>query len=67
VPRAIVHTATWYSVGVPPTLLDAQLIAWAYKTYELDAILRALPALLDEWRYDSSTVEKELSTSSEKT
>jgi phosphoenolpyruvate carboxylase len=54
VPRAIVYTATWYFVGVPPTLLDAQFIAWAYKTDELDAILRALPALLDEWRYDSS-------------
>jgi phosphoenolpyruvate carboxylase len=54
VPRAIVYTATWYFVGVPPTLLDAQFIAWAYKTDELDVILRALPALLDEWRYDSS-------------
>ncbi|KUO92044.1 MAG: phosphoenolpyruvate carboxylase [Pyrobaculum sp. OCT_11] len=54
VPRAIVYTATWYFVGVPPTLLDAQFIAWAYKTDELDAILRALPALLDEWKYDSS-------------
>jgi phosphoenolpyruvate carboxylase len=54
VPRAIVYTATWYFVGVPPTLLDAQFIAWAYETDELDAILRALPALLDEWRYDSS-------------
>jgi phosphoenolpyruvate carboxylase len=54
VPRAIVYTATWYFVGVPPTLLDAQFIAWAYKTDELDAILKALPALLDEWRYDSS-------------
>ncbi|MFZ8839210.1 MAG: phosphoenolpyruvate carboxylase [Pyrobaculum sp.] len=54
VPRAIVYTATWYFVGVPPTLLDAQFIALAYKTDELDAILRALPALLDEWKYDSS-------------
>jgi phosphoenolpyruvate carboxylase len=54
VPRAIVYTATWYFVGMPPTLLDAQFIAWAYETDELDAILRALPALLDEWRYVSS-------------
>jgi len=54
VPRAIVYTATWYFVGLPPTLLDARFIIWAYKTDQLDAVLRALPALVDEWGYDSS-------------
>jgi len=54
VPRAIVYTAAWYFAGLPPTLLDARFIMWAYKNDLLDAVLKALPALVDEWRYDSS-------------
>jgi Uncharacterized protein conserved in archaea len=54
VPRAIVYTATWYFVGLPPTLLDARFIKWAYKADELDALFKALPALLEEWKFDAS-------------
>lgn len=54
VPRAIVYTATWYFIGLPPALLDARFIIWAYKTGEIDQILRTLPALIHEWKYETS-------------
>lgn len=53
VPRAIVYTATWYSVGVPPIYLDADLIIELYKKDELDHLLKLVPHLEKEWLYDS--------------
>jgi len=53
VPRAIVYTATWYSVGVPPIYLDADFIVDLYRSDELDYILKLLPYLEKEWLYDS--------------
>jgi len=53
VPRAIVYTATWYTLGLPPTLLDAPLILELYKQDELDDLLKLLPALRRELEYDS--------------
>lgn len=54
IPRAIVYTAAWYFAGLPPTLLDARFIAWAYKRDALDEVVKALPALIREWEYDSA-------------
>ena len=54
VPRAIVYTATWYFMGLPPTFLDYSFIKWAYERGVLDQVLRALPALKAEWEYDSA-------------
>ena len=59
VPRAIVYTATWYFAGVPPTLLDARFIAWAYKNDVLDDVLRALPATVEEWKFESRFYSRE--------
>jgi len=53
VPRAITYTATWYFSGLPPTFLDARFVAWAYKQGSLDEIIRALPAFISEWKFDS--------------
>lgn len=53
VPRAIVYTATWYSIGVPPTYLDADFIVDLYKNGKLDDLLEVLPYLEKEWLYDS--------------
>lgn len=53
VPRAIVYTSAWYSTGVPPTFLDADLIIELNKRDELDYLLKQLPFLEEEWKYDS--------------
>lgn len=65
VPRAILYTAAWYALGLPPTFLDAQYLLDAYRRAELDAIFEALPALraeleLDAEYYDRGRVEREL-------
>jgi phosphoenolpyruvate carboxylase len=52
VPRAIVFTATWYTLGVPPTYLDAEYIINAYRSGEIDEVLKLMPQLLNEWRYE---------------
>lgn len=53
VPRAIVFTATWYALGVPPTLLDAPFMLELNKRDELDYLFRLLPALPAELSFDS--------------
>lgn len=53
VPRAIVYTAAWYSVGVPPVYLDADFILYLYRSRELDNLLKTIPYLEKEWYYDS--------------
>ncbi|MDK6029133.1 phosphoenolpyruvate carboxylase [Ignisphaera sp. 4213-co] len=53
VPRAIVYTATWYILGLPPIYLDAEFIANAYRSNEIDEILNYMPYLIDEWEYES--------------
>lgn len=53
VPRAIVFTAAWYTLGVPPTLLDAPFIAELSERGRLDELLDLLPALRLEWEYDA--------------
>ncbi len=52
-PRAIVYTATWYAMGLPPIFLDAPFIVKLAKEDRLDDLLKALPALKSEWEFDS--------------
>ncbi len=64
-PRAIVYTSTWYSLGLPPTLLDAPYVVELAKSGMLDTVLKVLPTYLKELEYDmeyfdSKTVEKYL-------
>ncbi len=53
VPRAIVFTAAWYTLGVPPTLLDAPFIVELSERGRLDELHDLLPALRLEWEYDA--------------
>jgi len=53
VPRAIVYTATWYTLGLPPAMLDADFIIHLYERGELDTLLEHMPFLVEEWRYES--------------
>lgn len=53
VPRAIVYTAAWYAVGVPPTLLDSPFLMSLRARGELDDLLKALPAYLKELEFDA--------------
>ncbi|ADM28568.1 phosphoenolpyruvate carboxylase [Ignisphaera aggregans DSM 17230] len=59
-PRAIVYTATWYSLGVPPTLLDADFIIDLYKRDEIDILLKYIPYLKKEIEYDSQYYDPEI-------
>ncbi len=59
-PRAIVYTATWYSIGVPPTLLDADFIIDLYKRDEIDILLKYIPYLEKEIKYDSQYYDPEI-------
>jgi len=52
-PRAIVYTATWYAMGLPPTLLDAPTIVELAKVDKLDIVLKALPTLRAELEFDA--------------
>lgn len=52
-PRAIPFTAACYSMGLPPTFLDAQFIIRASERGLLGKLLELLPALPLEWEYDS--------------
>ncbi|MEM1628893.1 MAG: phosphoenolpyruvate carboxylase [Desulfurococcaceae archaeon] len=54
VPRAIMYTAIWYLVGIPPVYLDAPFIIETAKNGELEELLKLLPYLVDEWKYESS-------------
>ncbi|MEM1613131.1 MAG: phosphoenolpyruvate carboxylase [Desulfurococcaceae archaeon] len=60
VPRAIVYTSAWYATGLPPTFLDADMILHLHKHDQLDEVLRLLPHLVDEWRYDSRFYVREV-------
>lgn len=53
VPRAIVYTSSWYTAGMPPTYLDAELIIELYKQDRLDYLIKLLPHLIREWAYDA--------------
>ena len=53
VPRAIVYTATWYTLGLPPTFLDAKFVIESYKSDEIDEILNYMPYLIEEWKYEA--------------
>ncbi|MEM1532625.1 MAG: phosphoenolpyruvate carboxylase [Desulfurococcaceae archaeon] len=61
VPRAIMYTAMWYNIGLPPTLLDSPYIVKLAKKDLLDDLLKALPQLVHEWSYDSSFYDPEIS------
>lgn len=61
VPRAIMYTAMWYSIGLPPTLLDSPYIVKLAKKDLLDDLLKALPQLVREWSYDSMFYDPETS------
>ncbi len=52
-PRAIVYTASWYAMGVPPTFLDAETIVELARQDKLNAVLKVLPSLRNEWSYDA--------------
>ncbi|MEL9990746.1 MAG: phosphoenolpyruvate carboxylase [Thermoproteus sp.] len=58
VPRAIVFTAAWYAVGIPPTLLDAPYVLELYRRDRLDYLFKALPAFLQEIRLDAQYYDK---------
>ncbi|MEM0006623.1 MAG: phosphoenolpyruvate carboxylase, partial [Ignisphaera sp.] len=51
-PRAIIYTATWYVLGVPPLLLDADFIIEAYKKDVIDDIVKYIPYIRREWEYE---------------
>uniref|UniRef100_A0A7J2U2S0 Phosphoenolpyruvate carboxylase n=1 Tax=Ignisphaera aggregans TaxID=334771 RepID=A0A7J2U2S0_9CREN len=53
VPRAIVYTATWYVLGLPPIFLDTEFITESYKNNEIDEILNYMPYLIEEWEYEA--------------
>ncbi|MCS7110627.1 MAG: phosphoenolpyruvate carboxylase [Ignisphaera sp.] len=52
-PRAIVYTATWYILGVPPLLLDADFIIEAYRRDAIDWVFKYMPYLKKEWEYEA--------------
>jgi len=52
-PRAITFTAAWYSLGLPPTFLDAPYILQLAREDRLDHLLRLLPNLVEEWSYEA--------------
>jgi len=52
-PRAIVYTASWYAMGLPPIFLDAETLVELARQDKLDAVLKALPSLKHEWTYDA--------------
>jgi len=60
VPRAIVYTSSWYVAGVPPVFLDADYISHLYKQDKLDDLLKMLPSLIEEWRYESKYYVREV-------
>ncbi|MEM1903091.1 MAG: phosphoenolpyruvate carboxylase [Pyrobaculum sp.] len=51
-PRAIVYTATWYSLGVPPTLLDAPYLLKLVRGDRLEIVKKTLPSYFKELEYD---------------
>jgi phosphoenolpyruvate carboxylase len=53
VPRAIIYTATWYVLGLPPIFLDADFIIELYKSNEIDEALNYMPYLIEEWKYEA--------------
>lgn len=60
VPRAIVYTCAWYTAGIPPSFLDANFILHLYRQDKLDDLVKLLPNLIEEWRYDSKFYVKEV-------
>jgi|GEM_PF-3505701 len=60
VPRAIVYTSSWYVAGIPPVFLDADYISHLYKQDKLDDLLKMLPSLIEEWRYESKYYVREV-------
>lgn len=58
-PRAIVYTAAWYALGLPPIYLDAPLVVKLAKEDKLDHLLKILPTLRKEWEYDSEYFDED--------
>jgi len=52
-PRAITFTAAWYSLGLPPTFLDAPYLLQLAREDRLDHLLQLLPNLREEWSYEA--------------
>jgi len=50
-PRAIVYTATWYILGIPPTLIDLAALP-RLNDEQMELLRRLAPFLLDEIKYD---------------
>jgi len=63
VPRAISYTCAWYSVGIPPTLLDASYILNLHREDKLDEVLKIAPNLIEEWKFDSKFYIREVALS----
>jgi len=54
VPRAIVYTAAWYTLGFPPLLLDAGYLLKAIRQELFDSVvLKLVPGLVEELAYDA--------------
>ncbi len=52
-PRAITFVAAWYSMGLPPTFLDAPYLLKLGREDGLDHLLHLLPNLREEWSYEA--------------
>lgn len=52
-PRAITFVAAWYSLGLPPTFLDAPYLLKLAREDRLDYLLHLLPNLREEWSYEA--------------
>jgi len=54
VPRAIVYTASWYTLGLPPLLLDSSFLLKSIKQETFDGvILKLVPGLIDELKFEA--------------
>jgi len=45
--------AAWYSLGLPPTFLDAPYLLKLAREDRLDYLLHLLPNLREEWSYEA--------------
>jgi len=61
IPRAIRFTAACYTAGIPPTLLDVEVLA-KMNTKDLDTVLSAYPGMLKDLMYDISFFNPEIAS-----
>ena len=54
VPRAIVYTASWYTLGFPPLLLDSSFLLKSIKQENFDStLLKLIPGLIEELKFEA--------------